>query len=212
MSGALAACLAAAIACAPSAEISIGGSYFEPSEPGIWWQPDYPRTLRMASPSIGLGAIGATRALVLRAGIEWLGCVSSSAQAIPSDHPLPGDVWPIAHWYGRGCATDIYLTASNKGAWFVEGGVVAGWRSWTMEVPDWRAPREVAPECAPNCPVQPIRVDHRNRIQWGLVGGAGYRQADWSIALTVRDGRSLGDGWPSVANGLVFNLALRKAW
>lgn len=209
MSAALIACMLAAVTCGPMAEVAVGATHFERSDPGTWWQPEYRQTMRMQSPSIGLGVFAATRRLVLRAGAEWLGCVSSSAEAIPSDHPRPGDVWRISHWYGRGCVSDLYLTASNKGRWYIEGGLVAGWRQFGMEVPDWHAPREVSPECAPNCPITPIRVDHANRLQLGFVGGAGYRSDLATIALTVRDGRSLGDSWPSIVNGLAWSLWLR---
>lgn len=189
--------------------IGFGGTYFEPSSDGNWWQSPFPHSLDTQSPSLQVGyrtEPGCFLGGRCTVSIDYLGDVSSHALATASDadfHDGP-PYWPLSTWIGEGRSYGIAMTAEHEvyGSLSVEYGAFVYNTEWEMIIPDWRA--------CETCEPQFLKVKARPQRSFSPIIGLRYELSDqWSAGVSYRSVKVRGSDWISVARGPAYSLFFR---
>ena len=198
-------------------ESGVGLTQFGKAIDGRWYQSPFPHTLEMrsVSSSIGIKYRAPTEKfdnLFIRAGYEYQGKASSSAEATASDENYANcttgkeTCWPMSHWYGTGDVSGVYLTLVpermvNGTGFFAEAGVYLYRPKWEVNIPDWIGSREDEPHL--------VHVAHNPKWQVAPMLGFGVRRGAWAIAYTIKRISADGDDYPAIYDKATHNLSIR---
>lgn len=128
-----------------TAEVSVGTTKFGKTDNSIWYQNGYHHTLDLQSPSYSLGLSGyLTSSTRWRVEAGRLGQVSTEAQAVSDanyngvdgcKHPCETPVTVRTEGSIRGISFTLAPEFTSWGVrWFVEGGAILFWPSFTAGV------------------------------------------------------------------------------
>lgn len=171
-------------------EAGIGGTAYNKSGDGIWYQDAFQHKLELTAPAVKFGVTGDlfTRprwGVAWHADYVWLGTVHTQAMATPSDanydthtKSCVGPCWPLANYLGSGHDAGFTLTVEpyyNIGPWRVgvEVGPYIHRYSWAVDVISWLPSADAAPSN--------IHVDNKPRWMLGATAGISASYKNFSV-------------------------------
>lgn len=170
-----------------SLDLDIGLQYTETRHPsnGIWYQEEFGHSIHNGSPGFHIGM----RYKGWLAGYRFLGTVESDAFASSSDENYAqwrageAEIWPLAHWEGKGKIRGVYVGYEHDlNDWFfVKGGLWYHENYWRMTVTDWRPL-----ENGTYGEARDIQV-HGNQHRGSYFIGAGIKLKNLSISYELWD-------------------------
>ena len=200
-------------------EVGIGVTQFGRAIDGRWVQAPFPHTTDMRSGSSSVGfrwatgrQIGPFDNLYLRAGYEYQGRASSTAEATASDENYAAcaagrePCWPMSHWIGRGDVQGLYVSLLPERmvdgiGLHLELGAYLYRPRWEVTIPDWIG----SPDDTPHL----VHVVHTPKWQVSPTLGFGLRRGAWALAYTIRRISADGDDYPAIYDKACHNISLR---
>ena len=183
---------------ADEVSVGIGASKFTSSD-GIWYQDEFPHSLRLTSFSAKIQYEKTiSEKFALNGGYLYLGKTSSDAEASASD---ADHSWPLSHWYGYGDVKGAYLHGKYTlgSGIYLQGGGYLYKATWHEYIPDWRP-------CA-TCDTMYVEVSHKPKWKLAPIYGIGYRHKNMSIEMM----QTWVNGDEDTVNGNNFNALYTKS-
>lgn len=197
-------------------ELSIGQTQFHHPVDGFWYQEPYAHDLQMNSPSAALGVTGyAVDHVRYHFGYQYLGKVTSSAQAVASDALYAkygagaSKYVALGSWAGDGNVNMLYATIAPEmkfGDWTVavEGGRTLYRASWTEQVSNYQT--EIGR------PIESNTFVHSAKWAIGSTFGASVGYKNVSVVLSWYNIGGGNDGTPPIYVGNAKNISVRYSF